>query len=70
MLLPRRCASDSGSGMAEPNLDDELDRAERALERVARALDKRAASDTALRQEMRAAIADLDTLISAAERAR
>ena len=56
--------------MAEPTLDDELDRAERALERVARALDKRAASDIALRQEMRAAIADLDTLISAAERAR
>jgi hypothetical protein len=56
--------------MPEPTLDDELSRAERALERLHLALETRPSMDEKLREEMGAVLADLDRLIASAERGR
>ncbi|WP_343346910.1 hypothetical protein WJT74_03470 [Sphingomicrobium sp. XHP0239] len=56
--------------MAETTFEDELSRAEAALDRIRRALDERPDREQALRREMTAVLADLDALIAAADTPR
>ena len=54
--------------MADPTLDNALDRADAALARIEKALASRPDGEAKLRAEMRAVLADLDALLANAER--
>ncbi|MEN3971230.1 hypothetical protein WJS89_00935 [Sphingomicrobium sp. XHP0235] len=53
--------------MADPTLDNALDRADAALARIEKALASRPDGEAKLRAEMRAVLADLDALLANAE---
>ena len=53
--------------MADTTLDDALARADAAIRRIERALERRKDSSDQLRADMKGVLADLDALIRAAE---